>query len=148
MLTPQITAQPKPEVVVFVKADCPCTKASASELNRLADALQGKAHFVGMIDADRLHAKAAQREFGLHFSVAPDPQSARIHQLGGISGLDMALLDSHGHVVKNIDGFGREQVRELLVSLGKMGVRTKLNLATISAKRRVGCMFVVADAKP
>jgi thiol-disulfide isomerase/thioredoxin len=103
----------RPAVINFWSSQCaPCRK-EMPQLQRFADAAQGRLVVIGVDTADdRAGAAGAAQDFGVTYPVLFDPQS-RLLDAWGQTGLPITLfVDEHG-IVRHEDRSGALQLSTL-----------------------------------
>lgn len=117
------TLAAQPSVVVFFKKGCPASKKAVPLLNKLQDALKGKATVFGVMQSTPADASAEVKKLGIKFSFAADPSGILVGKLQPPASLSFFVVGGGtGAAASKIwGGLGSAEIKEALVLLAKPG---------------------------
>jgi peroxiredoxin len=135
--------QSSPQLVLFIKADCPCSVDAQPIFNSLSKHFTGKVNFVGVIDADSKEAAkwvAANRPV---FPVLPDPKLEIIHAYQAKHSVYSALVTKDGHIQTMWPGYSIGMLKEINAALAaSVGEKLRpFDTAYAPAQKTSGCAF-------
>jgi len=132
-----------PLVLVFVKADCPCSVEFAEYFALLERAYGSHARFLGVIDADSTSAERFRQETGVAHVIRADAELSLIRRFHAENGGYVALLTSDGTLDTLWPGVSREMMQQLGHRLAQMaGVAEQpLDLARVPTVLTTGCPY-------
>jgi peroxiredoxin len=133
----------RPLVLVFIKKGCPCSTSAQIYFNRIADAYRGRAHVVGVIDAELAPAQKWARANGVRHLLLLDPSLTIVRKFGVESSVYVALIDQEGTIEKFWPGYSRGMLDELNGRLARRVGNAPPALKSASAPRELltGCPF-------
>lgn len=103
----------RPQFVLFIKTDCPCSIDAQPLFNRLASRFKGHVDFVGVIDGDAVQAKSFAGLYSAAFPVVPDKSLSVIHGFQAKAGIYAALVAKNGHLIKMWPGYSASLLKEM-----------------------------------
>jgi len=138
-LTPAILADGHPGVVVFLKADCECSKGFAITATALAPHLQRFAACTAVIEGTAADADAFAAATGLAIPFIAQAESELAREWGVQKAGCFALVAADGSVEAVWPGISRQGIRDLA---GRLGVEPPLPetlLAELPGAAMAGC---------
>jgi peroxiredoxin len=139
-----VLARNRPLVLVFIKRGCPCSEDAQIYFNRVADAYRGRAHVVGVIDADLNAARRWARSNDVRHLLLLDPSLSVVRRFRAESSVHVALITRDGTVEKFWPGYSRPMLDDLNGRLAdRAGLAPVPSLETEGAPPELstGCPF-------
>ncbi len=138
-LAAELLPDGRPTVVVFLKADCGCSRRFAGWASSLAPRLEPRAACRAVVEGTAAEAEAFARETGLAVGFIADTKSGLARRWGVRKAGCFALVESDGTVAALWPGISRQGFRDLA---GRLGIEPPLPddlLAGIPGAATAGC---------
>ncbi|HWD41972.1 MAG TPA: hypothetical protein VG944_24240 [Fimbriimonas sp.] len=134
---------PRPQFVLFIKDECPCSVNAQPIFNDLSRKYKGSVDFYGVIDGDVAKAKNYAGQFSVAFPVIGDKDLKIIHAYEAKAGVYSALIARNGHIVKMWPGYCVDILKEMNDLLSQTaGIKTTpFDPEYAPTKRAAGCAF-------
>lgn len=129
----------KPGIVIFLKADCPCSLDFAKAFGALAPHLAPAASFLAVLEANQESAGAFARDSGLATPLVADDQGRLATAWGITKAGAMALVGADGRVEALWPGVSRQVVRDLETRLGRRGTVPEVIMTQWPGATTAGC---------
>ena len=147
-LAPTILADGRPGVVIFLKADCECSKGFAVTATALAPHLQRLAACTAVIEGTAADVDSLAAATGLAIPFIAQPESELAREWGVQKAGCFALVAADGSVEAVWPGISRQGFRDLA---GRLGVEPPLPetlLAEIPGAAMAGCPLNCGPLRP
>ncbi len=132
-----------PVVLIFTKDGCPCSIEAQQFFNQLAKGFEGRATFLGIIDADQQVADKYQHDFSVPYAMLLAGDGAVFKSFDAGQSVYTTLIGSDGTVIKQWPGYSKDSLMELDDALARasMSEPVKLDLTMAPIKMSSGCKF-------
>ena len=133
----------KPQFVLFIKDNCPCSIDAQPLFNRLAEKFGSQISFVGVIDGDQKQTKEYASQFSVAFPVIADAKLNIIHAYKADAGIFSCLVAKNGHIIKMWPGYSASLLEDMNhVMSAEAGVReTSFDPQYAPIKKATGCAY-------
>ncbi len=103
----------RPAVLIFIKADCPCSRSADPYFQRIHTAGRGWVPFFGVIDGDVAVARKWIDQTGAVFPILADPERKIVHDFGAENSAYVAFVSPGGRIEKLWAGYSQTMLSEL-----------------------------------
>lgn len=137
----------QPLLIFFINDGCPCCVTAEPFVERLAQANDGRAKVIGMINSGPEKAKAWQQANGLTFPLVLDPSMKTIQAYGAENGVYMALVSPDGQLAQLYPGYSADVLRQIHTEFERYSKTAPrpLDVKDAPAKPTSGCAFDFAE---
>ena len=136
----------KPTVLMFIDAECPCSKDATPFFNALNAKFGDVCQVVGVINATPEVARAWAKKVGCEFNLVADPSLAIISKYGAVSSVYTTLVSASKTIVKAYPGYGKEMLKELAAKIARVSGVKERSISVVGAPDGIvaGCPFATA----
>lgn len=136
-------AHQRPVVLLFLQADCPCSREAAIYLNRMVSRMGSKVAFIGALDAGPERARQWRKGIAGKFTILADPTLRIARLLRVKTSAGMVVLDGNGRLAGFYPGYSRSVFESLQTQLSNLSGQpvAKELFQDAPTQIRAGCAF-------
>lgn len=139
----------QPLLIFFIEKECPCCLGAKHFVESLANAYEGHAQVVGIINADDMVAQTWVKTTAPIFPVLQDPDQTVIRKYAAERGVYTTLIAPGGTIDSAFAGYSKDMLTELSTRIAKLAGVKEARINTTAAPETLtsGCLFPEIENK-